>query len=82
MGRNAIVGQSGGPTAVINSSLVLSLIHISGRMQRDVIALVQGNTPSALPWRPSSGGGLRLETAGPRVYTGRTVLRLSLIHIC
>lgn len=41
----------------------------AGRMQRDVIALVQGNTPSALPWRASSGGGLRLETAGPRVYT-------------
>ncbi len=48
----------------------------AGRMQRDVIALVQGNTPSALPWRASSGGGLRLETAGPRVYTGRTVLRV------
>lgn len=27
----------------------------AGRMQRDVIALVQGNTPSALPWRASSG---------------------------
>ena len=25
----------------------------AGRMQRDVIALVQGNTPSALPWRAS-----------------------------
>lgn len=48
----------------------------AGSVQQDVIALMQGNTPSALPWRASSSGGLRLETAGPRVYTGRTVLRV------